>query len=598
MTTRTTDVPDPALRAPALRYLSCLRLGEILVLQGTPLLGASFALQPPLAAHVVPLTLLVAANLCLVAHVFALNDWANLRADRADPAKTARVFTVNGVARGEMGRLAIGLLAAALLVASLLGPTVLGLASGIALCSALYSLPWFDWKGKPILSSAAHLCGGTLHFLLGYAVGQPLDRRGAAIAAFFALIFAAGHLVQEIRDHRGDAGNAIRTNAVTFGRRRTFGASLGLFTLAHAVLLALAFVGLIPRVLSALVLFYPIHLRWSLATLADGFTDASVCRLRRRYRVLYAGFGAVMVATVAATSPQPHDRVRVGDTFRTLTRDSVWTEVARIPLPFPTFHPQGMVRVGDSLFVSSVEITTPTRRYPTPRDGYDRDTGHGVGHLFKVDLRAGREGTLLAKTTLGEGATYHPGGIDFDGTAIWVPVAEYRPNSRSLVYAVDPQTLAATLALRVDDHIGGLVRDVEAKVLHGVSWGSRRFYRWPMTAAGAVDPAAAKAPAVRPNPSHYVDYQDCKFAGRHAMLCGGISELRGAGASAPVRLGGLDLVDLDDGRPLHQIPVPLWTASGHVMTRNPVWLEPRDTGLRAYFMPEDDRSTLYVYEVR
>jgi len=24
---------------------------------------------------------------------------------------------------------------------------------------------------------------------------------------------------------------------------------------------------------------------------------------------------------------------------------------------------------------------------------------------------------------------YHPGGIDFDGVNIWVPVAEYRPDS-------------------------------------------------------------------------------------------------------------------------------------------------------------------------
>ena len=33
------------------------------------------------------------------------------------------------------------------------------------------------------------------------------------------------------------------------------------------------------------------------------------------------------------------------------------------------------------------------------------------------------------------------------------------------------------------------------------------------------------------------------------------------------------------------------------MTHNPVWLEPSDGGLRAYFMPEDDTSTLYVFAV-
>jgi len=34
------------------------------------------------------------------------------------------------------------------------------------------------------------------------------------------------------------------------------------------------------------------------------------------------------------------------------------------------------------------------------------------------------------------------------------------------------------------------------------------------------------------------------------------------------------------------------------MTHNPVWIEPAAAGLRACFMPEDDRSTLYTYDVR
>ena len=63
------------------------------------------------------------------------------------------------------------------------------------------------------------------------------------------------------------------------------------------------------------------------------------------------------------------------------------------------------------------------------------------------------------------------------------------------------------------------------------------------------------------------------------------------------RLGGIDLVSLDDGRPLHQVPLLLWTPGGVDMTHNPVWFETTATGLRGYFMPEDDKSTLYVYEV-
>ncbi len=110
--------------------------------------------------------------------------------------------------------------------------------------------------------------------------------------------------------------------------------------------------------------------------------------------------------------------------------------------------------------------------------------------------------------------------------------------------------------------------------------------------------AGARPDTIRTlNPSHYVDYQDCKYAGRHRMLCTGVAELRQSPGALPLRLGGIDLVDLHDGRPLHQVPLLLWTASGLDMTHNPVWIEPSPAGLRGYFMPEDNESTLYVYEV-
>src|SRR5262245_7831559 len=46
-----------------------------------------------------------------------------------------------------------------------------------------------------------------------------------------------------------------------------------------------------------------------------------------------------------------------------------------------------------------------------------------------------------------------------------------------------------------------------------------------------------------------------------------------------------------------KLPLTLWTASGLDLTHNSVWLEPMVSGLRGYFMPEDDRSTIYIFEV-
>jgi uncharacterized protein DUF6454 len=300
------------------------------------------------------------------------------------------------------------------------------------------------------------------------------------------------------------------------------------------------------------------------------------------------------IAVLALYAAQANDRATVGDRVQQLTRESSWKLVQSIPMRFATYHPQGMVRIGDTFYVSSVEIKVRTKRYPQLIDGYDRDTGEGTGHLFKID----KDGNLIEDLKLGEGTIYHPGGIDFDGRHIWVPVAEYRPNSRAVIYRVDPETMKISEVLRFADHIGAIVHNTDDQTLHGVSWGSRRFYRWPLDRDGRVANATAAPESLRTlNPSHYVDYQDCKYVGRRRMLCTGVTEIRRTIDGEPFRLGGMDLIDLTDGRPLHQVPVLLWTTSGMDMTHNPAWFTSRDEGVRAYFMPEDDRSTLYVYDV-
>jgi 4-hydroxybenzoate polyprenyltransferase len=291
-------VPLVATRDAAARYLSCLRVQEVLVLQGSPLLGAAFALRHAAAVQGGGLAILVVANVCLVAHIFVLNDWSNLAADLTDSNKAAEVFTVRGVGHREMSGLAASLLVVSLLLFSCLGPTTLYIALGIAALSGLYSLPYFGWKGRPLLNSAAHLAGGVLHFLLGYSLGGALDRGGLVTATFCAMTFAAGHLTQEIRDHDSDMRNGIRTNAVVFGQRRAFAASLALFTLSHGLLLCLALQGTLPRALVALVVLYPVHLRWSLQALAQGLSRASICRLQARYRALYAVVGLALVAAL------------------------------------------------------------------------------------------------------------------------------------------------------------------------------------------------------------------------------------------------------------------------------------------------------------
>jgi hypothetical protein len=306
---------------------------------------------------------------------------------------------------------------------------------------------------------------------------------------------------------------------------------------------------------------------------------------------------AVVAATCSAIALSVAAGARGGELaegFKTLTKSSKWEAAGETKVGFDTHHPQGMVKIGDEFFISSVEIIEPTQKFPEPERGYDRTPGRGVGHLFKM----GADGALIASTTLGEGDMYHPGGIDYDGRWLWVPVAEYRPNSASIVYRVDPNTLEAEEVLRFRDHIGGVVHDTETSTLHGVSWGSRRLYAWPLNEQLApvepdVDPEKIRAL----NPSHYIDYQDCHYAGGSQMLCSGLNKYEVTGAGT-VALGGLELVDLASNRPVHQVPVPLWVQPDLAMTNNPVACEAEPAAFRCYFMPQDDESTLFVYEVR
>jgi hypothetical protein len=310
--------------------------------------------------------------------------------------------------------------------------------------------------------------------------------------------------------------------------------------------------------------------------------------------VLGAGLAATtdLAGVPAGLSTAGHDqRPRHRDdavtrAFDATTRSTVWTRTATVPLAFPTYHPQGFALVGDTIFLSTVEIIEAPVRYPEPVDGYDRTPGKGRGHVLVLD----RQGHLLHDIVLGEGNAYHPGGIDFDGRQLWVPVAEYRPGSAAVVYRIDPRTFAVHEAFRVRDHVGGVVRDRATGEIHGVSWGSRTLYRW--------TPAGRQLGKVA-NEDHLLDYQDCDYTGYRKQICGGVTGLPTA-AGGSYELGGLALRDLRDGRILHELPFPQFSKAGHVVTRNPVALEAKDGVLRLFTAPDDGEEAggteLLVFE--
>ncbi len=229
-------------------------------------MGVVFSIGTITAGKLETLLLFLFGSFLLVAHVFTLNDWADVAHGLKAPdpqVPSRRLFWFS---------LSLGF---------------------------FYSHPKLNAKGTPVASSIPHLVGGLFHFLLGYAVFLPIDSRGILIALFFALTFMAGHLNHEVRDFDLDSHNNARTNAVAFGKRPAFLAGLIVFTFAYLCLFVLGWFRFIPRPLAFLaLLFYPLHLYWSLRALRSQLSPEKLDRFQIQYRVLYAVIGISMLCSL------------------------------------------------------------------------------------------------------------------------------------------------------------------------------------------------------------------------------------------------------------------------------------------------------------
>jgi 4-hydroxybenzoate polyprenyltransferase len=270
-----------------------IRFDEVVLLQGTPFMGVAFSIGAITSEKLEVLALFTVANVLLVAHVFIFNDWSATAQKAEQPNKATALVYSGAVSSRLLFFFSIVILAISLVLFAFLGLRTLIIAAAYAALGIWYSHPRLNAKGTPIGSSLPHFFGGLLHFLVGYTLFAPLDRRGVLIGLFFALAFTAGHLNHEVHDFDFDRKNNLRTNAVAFGQRPVFLASLIVFTFAYGCLLLLALTGLVPRLLAIWpIVLYPLHLTSALSVLRRGITPESVSRFQTRYRLIYALIGA------------------------------------------------------------------------------------------------------------------------------------------------------------------------------------------------------------------------------------------------------------------------------------------------------------------
>ncbi|KAK4137870.1 hypothetical protein BT67DRAFT_124185 [Trichocladium antarcticum] len=281
--------------------------------------------------------------------------------------------------------------------------------------------------------------------------------------------------------------------------------------------------------------------------------------------------------------------------FVGLSLATEWSLVDKVQFQGETFEPEGMVRLGnDRYFVSAYERPIPALRYNTAPDGADAQ-GAGFAHMMVFD---GKGGQVADATITEEGSSeYHNGGIDYDGTYIWATLGQNRPDSTATLVRMRPDTLRPEPILRIQDHMGAAIHDLSSGNILTLNWGARSASVWNLRYKAEVPPAFTAPRAVIKNPSHYTDYQDCKFLGhsqhyafRPVMLCSGITRLYGT------VIGGVALVDMESMAPLYEVPLTMVSDTGMLVTKNPMDVALVDGKMRLFFLPDERNSTLYVYE--
>ena len=145
-----------------------------------------------------------------------------------------------------------------------------------------------------------------------------------------------------------------------------------------------------------------------------------------------------------------------------------------------------------------------------------------------------------------EDALDHPGGFDFDGESFWIPVAVSQPHSRTAVVRIacrPERPLAeqpAELVFHVDDHIGALAFDRNAKRLYGANWDTKVIFVWEPN--GRPVRRIPREELVEGDSHWALAVQDWKSLGTNRILAGGLDKRSGRDRSlSPAVIEVLDV---------------------------------------------------------
>jgi hypothetical protein len=224
------------------------------------------------------------------------------------------------------------------------------------------------------------------------------------------------------------------------------------------------------------------------------------------------------------------------------------SDAARVlELQGKTNHVQGIDTDGVNLWLTSV------------------DSAEHKGYLREFKLEDGRQ---IRSIELQDGPRFHPGGINADAESIWIPVAEYRPNSSAVIQKRNKKTFALELQFAVPDHIGCVA--VTPEFVIGGNWDSRDFYFW--------DHQGRLIRKVTSETGN--SYQDMKFRSDGIVASGGLRD----------RSGAIDWLEFPSMHLMRRV-IAGKTDRGASLTREAMTTFQE----QLWLLPEDNQSRLFVF---
>lgn len=286
-----------------------------------------------------------------------------------------------------------------------------------------------------------------------------------------------------------------------------------------------------------------------------------------------------LFSVLSAQAIEPVDFDGQLKVLKNLAPFSEWKFRKSIPLQFEAFHPQGVVKLGYTFYLTSV------------------DSSNEKGYLF-IFNETGKE---ISHRVFQEGNRFHAGGIDydFDTDSLWIPLSEYREKSSADILKYDLKSTQVEHVVQMSDHIGSLALEKNngQKYLRLFNWNSLAVYSALLNALG--EPVLPFQSFFHPSFYSNFAYQDCKGLQDGYVLCGGTD-------GKLSETGVIDLIQFESPSSasyqiIHRVKVPQVDRFGNVV---PLFLPGRaltheamafeflktafgDWYLRFYFVPHD-----------